>query len=301
MKKNLLVLLLIALILPSVALASWWNPFSWFKKALKDNVEVVVPKEIKEVSVDSEIKNEEITKEEKTKNPTSSVLIGTFKNIKTGAIFNYVDYSGYLFKCREVNCKIVYFDLSQSGRINQIQSIKNDPLIGEIYSASLDKDKVNYVIKYESDGKNYLYNYSGINCAYYKGGDKECFSLADKGQPVIIDDGIIIFNKLLKANVLGIESIDYKTSLSCFGEKIGFKLDVSNYEFCIPYDDKYLNEIKKIDETIKCFSGSTGRIGCKNNEYLCLGNNSKKDIKSNLCKLSSLEYVDYLTETISEN
>lgn len=44
MKKNLLVLLLIALILPSVALASWWNPFSWFKKLLKNNVEIMVPK-----------------------------------------------------------------------------------------------------------------------------------------------------------------------------------------------------------------------------------------------------------------
>jgi hypothetical protein len=45
MKKNLLVLLLIALILPSVALASWWNPFSWFKKVQNDNVELVLPKE----------------------------------------------------------------------------------------------------------------------------------------------------------------------------------------------------------------------------------------------------------------
>jgi len=69
MKKNLLVLLLIAFILPSVALASWWNPFSWFKKIPNDNVgvvlpkedqskndvEVVVPKEIKEVSLDVEL------------------------------------------------------------------------------------------------------------------------------------------------------------------------------------------------------------------------------------------------------
>ena len=31
MKKYLLVLLLIVFIIPSIAFASWWNPFSWFK------------------------------------------------------------------------------------------------------------------------------------------------------------------------------------------------------------------------------------------------------------------------------
>ncbi len=44
MKKNILVLFLFALIIPSVAFASWWNPFSWkiFHKR-----EIVQPKEIK--------------------------------------------------------------------------------------------------------------------------------------------------------------------------------------------------------------------------------------------------------------
>ena len=33
MKKYLLILFLIVFIVPSFALASWWNPFSWFKKS----------------------------------------------------------------------------------------------------------------------------------------------------------------------------------------------------------------------------------------------------------------------------
>jgi len=32
MRKYLLVLLLAIFIIPSIASASWWNPFSWFKK-----------------------------------------------------------------------------------------------------------------------------------------------------------------------------------------------------------------------------------------------------------------------------
>lgn len=40
MKKNISILFLIAFIIPSVAFASWWNPFSWFKS----EVPVVAPK-----------------------------------------------------------------------------------------------------------------------------------------------------------------------------------------------------------------------------------------------------------------
>ena len=30
MKKNILIIMLVIFIAPSVALASWWNPISWF-------------------------------------------------------------------------------------------------------------------------------------------------------------------------------------------------------------------------------------------------------------------------------
>lgn len=43
MKKYLLVLLLIVFIVPSVALASWWNPFSWFNGWTFHKTEVAPP------------------------------------------------------------------------------------------------------------------------------------------------------------------------------------------------------------------------------------------------------------------
>lgn len=64
-----------------------------------------------------------------------------------------------------------------------------------------------------------------------------------------------------------------------------------DYEFCIPYQDKYLIEIKKIEPSINCFHGSGGRIGCTNNEYLCIGNTHLKNSKNTLCQLSSREYI----------
>ena len=35
MKKYLSILFLIAFIIPSIAFASWWNPFTWFQKNTK--------------------------------------------------------------------------------------------------------------------------------------------------------------------------------------------------------------------------------------------------------------------------
>lgn len=50
MKKNILIIALIISVAPSIALASWWNPFSWFtnwtffnKNEVKTGQEVVIP------------------------------------------------------------------------------------------------------------------------------------------------------------------------------------------------------------------------------------------------------------------
>ena len=54
MKKYLIILFLAVFIIPSIAFASWWNPFSWFKKK-------VVPPPVVQVSIptnnDQEIEN----------------------------------------------------------------------------------------------------------------------------------------------------------------------------------------------------------------------------------------------------
>ena len=73
-----------------------------------------------------------------------------------------------------------------------------------------------------------------------------------------------------------------------------------DYEFCIPYDNAHLQEIKEIDPDIGCDYGPTGRIGCTNNEYLCIGNTHQKDFRSILCKLSTLGYVERIDRTFWE-
>ncbi len=47
MKKYLAVLFLIAFIVPSVASASWWNPFGWSKNS-KENINVIEPTLVKQ-------------------------------------------------------------------------------------------------------------------------------------------------------------------------------------------------------------------------------------------------------------
>ena len=72
------------------------------------------------------------------------------------------------------------------------------------------------------------------------------------------------------------------------------------YEFCIPYENKYLEEVKSIDPLLNCYHGSKGRIGCQENEYLCLGNTHDKDFKSKLCQLSNREYIKQIAQCFFE-
>ena len=102
---------------------------------------------------------------------------------------------------------------------------------------------------------------------------------------------------------------------NCVEEKISFdilKLDdyglvgpwngkVSvDYEFCIPYTDESLLEVKKIEPDIQCDYGPKGRIGCNDNEYLCLSGTGFKDFKTILCDLSQLDYVKRIDQNFWE-
>lgn len=73
-----------------------------------------------------------------------------------------------------------------------------------------------------------------------------------------------------------------------------------DYEFCIPYTEESLLEVKKIDSDIRCNHGSSGRIGCTNNEYLCLGNTGSKDFGTILCDLSQLDYIKRIDQNFWE-
>jgi hypothetical protein len=73
-----------------------------------------------------------------------------------------------------------------------------------------------------------------------------------------------------------------------------------DYEFCIPADSTLEAQVKAIDPTIVVFTGSKGRIGCTEEEYLCIGNTHQPDFKNVLHKLASLPYVKQIKQCFFE-
>lgn len=61
------------------------------------------------------------------------------------------------------------------------------------------------------------------------------------------------------------------------------------YEFCIPQDEAKLKEVTAIDSSLQFYAGTPGRIGCKRDQYLCIGQGSTREV---LLKLASLDYVE---------
>ena len=72
------------------------------------------------------------------------------------------------------------------------------------------------------------------------------------------------------------------------------------YEFCIPNNETYLDKIKEIDESISIYKSGSGRIGCSNNEILCIGETHNKDYKRILTQTAELEYVKSINESFFE-
>jgi len=72
-----------------------------------------------------------------------------------------------------------------------------------------------------------------------------------------------------------------------------------DYEFCIPKEEKYLQEVKKIDPSLKVQSGR-GRIGCGKDQYLCLGNTHQKNHKDILYGLARLPYIERIEQAFFE-
>lgn len=150
----------------------------------------------------------------------SQVPKGTFRNTETGEIFDYVDNLGYLVDCSP-NCKSIYFDVDSNGNIIQIRKTGENIIIGKINSFTLDKNKpetVNYVVEYKYEDKVNKSTYTTQLCDYFKGGGKQCRVPSSKDTPVIVNlntnnnfviDNLIIFNKILKADLLEIVNVDH--------------------------------------------------------------------------------------------
>ena len=79
----------------------------------------------------------------------------------------------------------------------------------------------------------------------------------------------------------------------------GDNLRSLSYEFCIPKNSESLAEIKKIDPEIS-FSQSKGRIGCTENQYLCIGDTHKPNWLEILNTIAHLDYVERIDQFFGE-
>ncbi len=73
-----------------------------------------------------------------------------------------------------------------------------------------------------------------------------------------------------------------------------------DYEFCIPARDAALEEVLKIDSEVRVMQKSKGRIGCTEDQWLCINSTHSAGWKEKLYRIASLEYVKRIQETVYE-
>jgi hypothetical protein len=64
-----------------------------------------------------------------------------------------------------------------------------------------------------------------------------------------------------------------------------------DYEYCIPDHAEAIRQVEAIDPTLQIQRGSPGRVGCGQNQLLCLGHTHQTDFLSVLERLSALPFV----------
>lgn len=78
------------------------------------------------------------------------------------------------------------------------------------------------------------------------------------------------------------------------------RLRAVSYEFCIPKEDKFVTEVKAIDSSVMFYGSSRGRIGCQENQYLCIGTIQSPQWKEILLSLARLDYVERIDRFLGE-
>ena len=73
-----------------------------------------------------------------------------------------------------------------------------------------------------------------------------------------------------------------------------------HYEFCIPAAPELEAQVQQIDPTIQVSKTSPGRVGCTEEEYLCVGNTHQPDFRMVLHKLANLPYVKRIDQAFFE-
>ncbi|UIE36563.1 hypothetical protein [Leptodesmis sichuanensis] len=72
-----------------------------------------------------------------------------------------------------------------------------------------------------------------------------------------------------------------------------------SYEFCIPATENHLNEVRSINPAIQ-ISRSPGRIGCTQNQYLCIGETHTPQWREVLIAIAKLDYVQRIDQFFGE-
>lgn len=73
-----------------------------------------------------------------------------------------------------------------------------------------------------------------------------------------------------------------------------------HYEYCIPHRNNAIDVVTAIDPTLTIQQGSPGRIGCSEEELLCLGHTNQPGYRAVLEQLASLPTVREIREAFFE-
>ena len=73
-----------------------------------------------------------------------------------------------------------------------------------------------------------------------------------------------------------------------------------NYEFCIPADNQYINQVRQIDPSLQFHKKSKGRIACSKAEWLCIGDTHQEYAKQKLQRLAELSFIKRIERTYFE-
>jgi len=65
-----------------------------------------------------------------------------------------------------------------------------------------------------------------------------------------------------------------------------------DYEFCIPAGARFREEVASIDQSARFLGKSRGRVGCRSDEVLVIGNTHQPDFRRVLARLAELPYVE---------
>jgi hypothetical protein len=73
-----------------------------------------------------------------------------------------------------------------------------------------------------------------------------------------------------------------------------------DYEFCLPRSELLIARVRQIDPSLSIYEGSPGRIGCRDNEVLCVGNTHQVGWEKVLGRLAAEPAIRRIVRTFFE-